>query len=269
MDVEALLREKFAKSSPTIRYGGSKAKGTLIRESYDLDVICYFPSSDTSAGESLKDIYDNVTTALQGGYYITPKNSSIRLKSKDPKQNVKDFHIDVVPGRYVDETKTDSFIHQNGSEKERLKTNLDVHIAHVRDSGVDDAIRLLKLWKVRKSIPLKGFVWELVIIKLLKTKKSSSLSAQLEHVWKEIRDTKDPISIEDPANPSGNDLSKVLDTSVWFTLSASAKSTLGQIQSSGWESVFGPLKRAEGASRVAALSRAAGTASVQSKPWAD
>lgn len=40
-DVEKVLRDAFSDSSPTIRYGGSKAKGSLIRESYDLDVISY------------------------------------------------------------------------------------------------------------------------------------------------------------------------------------------------------------------------------------
>jgi len=34
-EVEKVLRDKFG-SGPTIRYGGSKAKGTMIRDSYDL-----------------------------------------------------------------------------------------------------------------------------------------------------------------------------------------------------------------------------------------
>jgi hypothetical protein len=36
-------------------------------------------------------------------------------------------------------------------DKKRLKTNLDVHLDHVRDSGVIDAIRLAKLWGVRNG----------------------------------------------------------------------------------------------------------------------
>ena len=52
--VEDLLRDTFG-STPTIRYGGSKAKGTLNRESYDLDITCYFLHDDESAGETLED----------------------------------------------------------------------------------------------------------------------------------------------------------------------------------------------------------------------
>src|SRR5580693_5415150 len=83
-DVEELLRSEFEDCAPTIRYGGSKAKGTLILAAYDLDIICYFPSDDTEAGESLEDIFNNVKKALEGKYYVTPKTSSLRLKSKDP-----------------------------------------------------------------------------------------------------------------------------------------------------------------------------------------
>lgn len=267
-DVEKLLRSAFPDSSPTIRYGGSRAKATLIKESYDLDVISYFPSDETAAGSSLKEIYDNVSKALQKKYAVTPKNSSLRIFNLDAKVAYRDFHIDVVPGRYVDDSKSDCFIHQNNADKERMKTNLDVHIAHVKDSGVTDAIRLLKLWKVRKAISLKQFVWELLVIDLLKSKKSSSLENQLKHVWTTIRDAKDPINVEDPANPSGNDLSSVI-SDAWPLLKSFADSTLRMIENSGWESVFGSVKRAESVTaRVTSLTQAAGAASVKSSPWA-
>jgi tRNA nucleotidyltransferase (CCA-adding enzyme) len=47
-EVEELLRKRFG-STPSIRYGGSKAKRTMNRESYDLDITCYFPRDDDSA----------------------------------------------------------------------------------------------------------------------------------------------------------------------------------------------------------------------------
>ena len=50
-EVTAFLREEFG-DAPTIKYAGSREKGTMIAEKYDLDIVCYFPSSDT---RSLKD----------------------------------------------------------------------------------------------------------------------------------------------------------------------------------------------------------------------
>src|SRR4051812_24806853 len=68
MKVESIINDRFAGCSPTIRYGGSKAKGTMIREAYDLDVICYFPNDETRAGKTLPDIYANVRDALRTDY---------------------------------------------------------------------------------------------------------------------------------------------------------------------------------------------------------
>lgn len=267
-DVESLLKKAFKDSAPTIRYGGSKAKGSMIIESYDLDVICYFKSDEALAGGSLKEIYENVAKALEKDYFVNRKTSALRLINKDTKAAHRDFHIDVVPGRFVEGKDGDCYIYQNNAEKERMKTNIDVHIAHVKDSGVLPAIKLLKLWKVRKAIGLKQFVWELLVIDLLKGKKSKSLEDQLLHVWTTIRDTKDPISVSDPANPHGNDLSGVLKDH-WSTLQSFASTALSGIKSQGWESVYGTVKKPESApARIAALSAAGASAAIRTTSWA-
>ena len=80
--VEELIAAAFPDATPTIRYGGSKAKGTMIRESYDLDVICYFPRDDSDAGWTLKDIYTNVRDALSTDYFVEEKSSALRLRGK-------------------------------------------------------------------------------------------------------------------------------------------------------------------------------------------
>src|SRR5437899_1372028 len=134
-EVEKILRDHFQESSPTIRYGGSKAKGTMIRDSYDLDIICYFSHDDTGAGETLEDIYNNASKVLSDTYFVEPKASALRLKDKNPSTLGLDFHIDVVPGRFVDASKGDAFLYVSTGEKKRLKTNLDVHIKYVKDSG--------------------------------------------------------------------------------------------------------------------------------------
>ena len=267
-DVESVIAEAFTDSSPTIRYGGSKAKGTMIKDSYDLDIICYFPSDETDAGGSLEDIYNNVKKALENNYYVEPKTSALRLRSKDAQGLHRDFHIDVVPGRYIDGDSGDCYIHQTSGKKERLKTNLDVHINHVRDSGVIEAIKLLKLWRIRKGIQVKQFVWELLVIKSLDGMADDSLEDQLRHVWEELRDSADPISVEDPANPNGNDLSSVLSAQwAWITLAAGQ--TLDSIDRTGWEAVFGKVATEERAQRASRLTQAASTSTIVTKQWAN
>lgn len=266
-NVEKILRDKFSASSPTVRYGGSKAKGTLIRESYDLDVICYFPHDDTGAGETLKDIYNNVRNALAEKYNVDPKTSALRLRSKDKDRFGQDLRIDVVPGRYTDDSKTDCFIHQQSAEKERLKTNLQVHIDHVKQSGVVDALRLLKLWKVRKAVRVKQFAFELLGIEVLAKKKSSSLDAQVKHVWEEIAEAEEPISTQDPANLEGNDLMPLL-RGAWQELQSVAASTLKTLEDSGWEGVFGSVEgKSDKVTRISGLTAAAAAVSRPTKPY--
>src|ERR1043165_6727455 len=118
-DVEKILRKKFADCTPTIRYGGSKAKGTMIKEAYDLDMTCFFGRADNGAGETLQEIYENVEAALADDYLITRKPSALRLKSRDVNLWAADFHIDVVPGRFIDEKKEDVFLYRSSGEKGR------------------------------------------------------------------------------------------------------------------------------------------------------
>lgn len=259
-NVEKLLRAGFPDCSPTIRYGGSKAKSTIIKENYDLDIASYFPHDDTSAGETLKDVYDNTEKALVGEYTVVRKRTALRLHSE---KDV-DFHIDVIPGRFTDDDKSDCFLHQEGGDKDRLKTNLDVHIEHIRDSGYVPAIRTLKLWKTRKALDVKQFAFELLIVKLLDGTEKS-LPEQVKHVWTELRDRTEPVAIEDPANPTGNDLSDLLNETVWADLSAVAKSTLLTLESDGWEAVFGKVSSDENKAEKA--QRAAVTVITPSRPW--
>lgn len=259
-EVEALLRTEFG-SSPTIRYGGSKSKGTLIKEAYDLDVICYFPRDDDDAGGTLETIFDNVKKSLDKKYITVPKTSAIRLQSK----NYQDFHVDVVPGRFVDDKNQDAFLHRTTGDKQRLKTNLDVHIEHVRGSGVVPTIRLGKLWRVRRGLSIRHFGLELLIIEVAGEKKSESLEVQLKHVWQTLKDDVGSISIEDPANPHGNDLSELLSEAVRQELSSAASQTLATIDREGWEGVFGKLAAVE--EKKAAVVNAARRANVPARPW--
>jgi hypothetical protein len=262
-DVENILRDGFPDASPTIRYGGSKAKGTLIRESYDLDIVCYFPRDDSTAGETLKEIFGNVTKKLEEHYYVSPKTSAVRLKDK---RNKIDFHIDVVPGRYVDDCKSDCFIFQNGADRDRLKTNLEVHIAHVKNSGVSPALQLLKLWKTRRALSVKQFVFELLAIKLLKDKKNSDLGSQVKRVWTSIKEAEEPISVEDPANPTGNDLSQLLRIS-WPELSARSRDTLDLLGRSGWEAIFGSVDDVNKEGKTRNFVQAAAAVLTPTRPW--
>lgn len=264
-DVEALLRSEYG-NSPTIRYGGSKAKNTMICASYDLDMTCYFARNDNRAGETLEEIYNDVARVLEKKYIVERKRSALRLTSKVPETYKTDLNVDVVPGRFIDGDDGDVFLHQNEGDKKLLKTNLDVHIRHIRGSGVTDAIRLLKLWKVLNSVDVKTFVLELLVVDLLKKHKQATLSAQVLIVLEAFRDRIDELSVEDPANPAGNDLSERLD-SARPSLQAAANQTLWVIEWQGWATAFGLREQQSKADRMQVLEKAATLVVTPTKPW--
>lgn len=277
-DIEKVLRVHFADANPSIRWAGSMAKNTMIRESYDGDMTCYFPHEEDAAGATLEEIYNNTVEALANDYQVERKASAIRVRDKEDWHT--DFHIDVVPGRYTGDNDDDVFLHRTTGDKQRLKTNLQTHIDHIKDSGVVDAIRLVKLWKVRNGLDAaKTFMLELLVVKLLNKKKSSGLSTQLEHIWTEYRDHADNLAVEDPANPSGNDL-KLLVDECRHMLSTVASNTLWQIENNGWEAVFGEVQDDDeddggdgsggdggGKGRTAALRAATASVATPTKPW--
>ena len=59
-EVTDFLRTEFG-DEPKIKYAGSREKGTMIKDNYDLDIVCYFPSTDT---RSLKEIREDVSNHL-------------------------------------------------------------------------------------------------------------------------------------------------------------------------------------------------------------
>lgn len=264
-DVEALLRSAYG-NSPRIRYGGSKAKNTMIRRSYDLDMTCYFARNDNKAGETLEEIYNNVARVLEKHYIVERKRSSLRLTSRVIETYKMDLHVDVIPGRFIDGDDGDVFLHQTEGDKKLLKTNLDVHISHIRGSGVTAAIRLLKLWKVLNSVDVKTFVLELLVVDLLKEHKQVGLSAQVLVVLQAFRERIDELSVEDPANPMGNDLSERLDTAR-PSLQSAAEQTLWVIEQHGWAVAFGLNEQQSKSDRVQILQKAATLVVAPTKPW--
>lgn len=270
-EVKGILKKAYAGAAFTIKYGGSKAKHTMIRESYDLDLVCYFERDETQAGETLAEIYESVKVTLAEHYYVNPKTSSLRLEEGNP--HVRYTHVDVVPGQFIDETKTDTYLYQNGSDKQRLKTNTKVHVECIRDSGVTAAIKMLKLWREKwlRDVHVKTFVLELLAVKVLTDHQTESLENQLLRFWEYVRD-QECLTVVDPAN-GNNDLSETLNN-IKSILEYSAESTLktidlyGREAVTGWESVFGKLDETPTETQKAALINSIPHIVTQgAKPW--
>lgn len=265
--VEDLLISKFKDCNPIIRYGGSKAKGTMIRESYDLDIICYFEHDDVGAGETLEEIFNNVKKALESQYLVIPKTSALRIESRDTQKYGVYFHIDVVPGRFVDDKHDDTYLHLTSGQKKYLKTNLQKHIDHVKNSGLADVIKLVKYWKIRRGLQIRTFILELLVIEVLKQSDATQLNTYLKDFWTKLKDNIDNIKLEDPANPTGNDLSELFNESVKTNLSAHASMALKAVEEDRWQDIFGKVDLMSDNEKLAAIQTIRVKNPDISKPW--
>lgn len=261
--VEELLTDAFDES-PQILYGGSYKKRTMIRAAFDLDVLVFF---DSDVDWTIQQAYEEVEDVLGDEYLVQRTTSALRLLDPDSEYYE---HVDVVPGKYVDSDDGEEYVwlHQNGWEKDRLKTDPKVHVQVIRDSDVRTAIKLLKFWREHERLDTKTFILELLVVKLLKDRADDSLPDQLLHFWEELRDNIENLTVKDPANEQGNDLSDLFDATVKAALSNAARRTLDTIENNGWEGVLGDVEEQEkGAPAI--LEDMASEAPGSGRPWAD
>lgn len=232
--VEALLRDKFA-DTPLIKFAGSKAKGTMIQENYDVDIVCYFPEE---CDISLKDLYDDVCDKLSAQYSVEKKTSALRIKIPKNDGTI-DSHVDVVPGKFSDSENKDAYLYLSTGEKERLKTNIKVHVDYIVKSGLRKEIKLAKLWNIKNNLKVKTFILELLVVEILKNSSKTNVGERMVQFWEKLKNHIDDVIVEDPANPTGNDLSGIFSEQIRNILNINAENTLEIINSQGWEAVFG------------------------------
>lgn len=210
-EVEELLKDKIG-TKPTIRYGGSKAKNTMIKESYDLDIVCYFPYDDK---QTLKEIFENIASILNEKYIIEEKTSALRIKYLKNGIIKFDYHIDVVPGKFVKEDSYDCYLYISNFEGERIKTNIEEHISHISESNCRDLIKLAKLWKARNSIQIRTFILEIFIVKIFEKYERIDLKHDFVYFLESLEDKIDKITLMDPANSRDvSDLLSLVDKAI-------------------------------------------------------
>ncbi len=179
-------------STPRIYYGGSYAKGTMIRAAYDLDLVIYYPHTDKAP---VSEIFGNVHSSLvRAGFFVQPRTVALRI------QDHSGFHVDVVPGRALDGDFRFATLHKNANPPTTLQTSLKIHIDAVRKTGLTQIVKLLKLWRIRQSVPLSTFTLEIIAGRALSSERPDDHAKSLVSVLSFIARHMDEVRLQDPAN---------------------------------------------------------------------
>ena len=152
VQIETALRQRLG-AGPRFYYGGSFGKRTMVKASYDLDLVMYFPSETRDA---LAAIFAAVRSALTSAGYTAayPKNVAIRVPGNGG------FHVDVVPGKAQDATFEFATLYKS-KEQTTLQTSLKRHIEAIRHGSIRDDVKLLKLWRLRRGLDWSTFALEI------------------------------------------------------------------------------------------------------------
>lgn len=217
-ELETVLRPNWKTSAPRFYYGGSFGKRTMIRESFDLDLVVYFPQTNQF---TVRDFYEGVEQRLKTQRYVTTRhNVAVRLPYEGG------FHVDVVPGRSMDI----DFKYANlySTERDTTKqTSIKIHIDHVRAGGHQDVIKLMKLWRLRHRVPIGSFVLELAIGQALYNSRAASLEDRVLKVLDYLRDSYGSARLVDPAN-TNNVVSEDISQADKTAVQAAARSSRAQ-----------------------------------------
>ena len=163
----------------------------MIRAGYDLDIVLYWPSDSPY---SLESLYRAAESVLDRNWRTVIKK---KVGLEIPFQG--DFHIDVIPGKFSSSDENYAYLYNNRTGG-RFQTSIYVQVDYVKNSRRQDAIRLMKLWKMRKNVPIKTFIIESCVIERCKGYDRSKLEPQLLAAFRYIRDNIQNTKIVDPAN---------------------------------------------------------------------
>jgi hypothetical protein len=222
--------EPINRYNPRFYNGGSYGKKTMIREAFDLDLVIYFPHTDS---RSLKEMYSSVYDSLdRAGYKMKPKRVALTLLQPPNNPYPKDFHVDVVTGKAQDDDFYYADIYDIPNESRR-RTSLKMHIDNVRE--VRDVIKLMKLWKMRHSLDWQTFAMEQTVVGALKNKDTRDLGQCMEKVLLFIKSSvHNRLSLIDPAN--SNNPIKIQDQKR-LQIEQAANRSFEALQRGDWESI--------------------------------
>ncbi|MCF2140416.1 MAG: hypothetical protein K9W44_10230 [Candidatus Lokiarchaeota archaeon] len=175
---------------PSMFMAGSFKKNTWIKEYHDLDMFLIW---EPNFGD-IKKIFYQVEDALHLEW-----NKIIKKKVAWCLPYNKTFHVDIVPS--VQDSHDPDYSYLYNSETEQyLRTSLNRHINEIEKYNRRDVIRLLKLWKFRKNVPISTFLLEIMVHlacwNITRTSLSIQLETCLEYIARNICDRE----YYDPAN---------------------------------------------------------------------
>jgi hypothetical protein len=172
---------------------GSFKKKTMIKRHYDLDMFIIWKPEFIPLNK-IEDLFYMVRDALNTKWNRIWKK---RVGWRIPYEN--EFHVDVIPSIEDENDSNFSYLY-NCYENTTLRTSMQVHMEQIEKYDRRDVIKLLKLWKYRRDVPIKTFLLEVMTHLACYDVTRESLSDQLKAAFEFIAENIVNRTFYDPAN---------------------------------------------------------------------
>lgn len=197
------------------KISGSRAKGTAIDLSTDLDL---FISLSSTTRNSLEEIYNSLyNRMLDEQISVRKQNVSIGVTYQGKK-------VDLVPAKRQGQYGNDHSLYRRKAGS-WTKTNIDTHISRVRQSGRITEITALKIWRENHNLEFPSIYLECFAIDSLYGHSLNAPADNIMHLLRDIRDNIQTRRVIDPAN-TNNILSEELTQMEKKALSNAAQQSL-------------------------------------------
>lgn len=173
-----------------VKLSGSRAKGTAISLSSDLDL---FISLSSVTPGSLKEIYESLFS------YAYEKNLQPRRQNVSIGIQLQGKSVDLVPARRESQYGNDHSLYRRKADT-WTKTNIDTHISQVRNSDRINEIVALKIWEQRHELEFPSIYLETFAIDALSGRSHTDHSGNFLHLLACISNNIENKRIVDPAN---------------------------------------------------------------------
>ncbi len=155
-----------------IHLSGSRAKGTAIKGSSDVDLLI---SLKSSTNNTLLEIYESLYN------YLHERNYTIRKQNVSLGVNYNGYNIDLVPAKKQEGNTNDHSLYSR-KRGSWLQTNIKKHIDFVINSGRVNEIKIIKIWAQVHNLDFPSIYLEHTVINSLKCK-YSGYNYLAQNVW--------------------------------------------------------------------------------------
>lgn len=231
-NLQSILKTWSGSCDLKLKGSGSRAKGTAISISSDVDILVSLSSSCNRKSSGLKGIYDSLYEQLKKNYTnVRKQNVSFRIL-------LKDLEVDVTPARRHTNSVNDHWLYVSKKDTWQ-QTNIQKHISDISQSGRTNEIKLMKIWRELNNLDFPSIYLEYLMVDIIllnKSKDINNLADNLSFALTELaKDNGNPLNarIIDPAN-TNNILSDLLSQSEKIKITNASKLAILR----NWNQVF-------------------------------